>query len=304
MSDRNPKSLSTLKAGGKSTAIIPQTFEDVQRIANMAVGAGLGSFAWNDTDEQKRAKAVAAIMHGMELGLSPMQALGGIAVINGKTTIYGDLLTAVLWANGFKVKKWVDGEGDNRVARARITRPDGEVIEDKFSVAQAKQARLWDTRETVKKKAKGGGEYMAPNDSAWFRFPEDMLGWKALGRCVRSGASDVTRGLTLREDMDNPIVDITPDPPAASSDDIPEIPAAPADDIPELPEDEVVSEIHATAAEPIADANGLLAKLKDEFDGQDDEAIRLEIWEAHADLIERLSAADQRRAQAIYEGRA
>lgn len=304
MSDRPKQSLATLKVGGKSAAIIPQSFEDVQRIAKMAVGADLGSFGWNDGIDEKVAKATAAIMHGMELGLSPMQALGGIAVINGKTTIYGDLLTAVLWANGFKVKKWIDGEGDNRIARARITRPDGEVIEDKFSVAQAKQARLWDTRETVKKKAKGGGEYMAPNDSAWFRFPDDMLGWKAMGRCVRAGASDVTRGLTLREDMDNPIVDVTPTAVTVS------------DDIPEIPENDVVAEIHTAAADDIpvvdepsaedaeiADVDGFLAKLKSDLEGEDD-PMKMEIWEANSEIISRLSDADQRRAQSIYEGRA
>lgn len=296
MSDRPKQSLATLKVGGKSAAIIPQTFEEVQRIANMAVSAGLGSFGWKDTPEEKRAKAVAAIMHGMELGLSPMQALGGIAVINGKTTIYGDLLTAVLWANGFKVKKWIDGEGDNRIARARITRPDGEVIEDKFSVLQAKQARLWDTRETVKKKGRDG-EYVAPNDSAWFRFPDDMLGWKAMGRCVRAGASDVTRGLTLREDMDNPIVDVTPTAVTTSDDEIPEITeATPADDIP------VIDETPAEDAE-IADVEGFLAKLKSDLDGEDD-PMKMEIWEANSEIISRLSDADQRRAQAIYEGRA
>lgn len=301
MNDQTPvRALSSLKSGGRSAPIVPQTFEDVQRIAAMAVKAGLGSYGWKDTPEQCLAKATAAIMHGMELGLSPMQALGGIAVINGKTTVYGDLLTAVLWSNGFKVKKWIDGDGDDRVARARITRPDGEVIEDKFSVKQAKQARLWDTRETVKKKGRDGSEYMAPNDSAWFRFPDDMLGWKALSRCVRAGASDVTRGMTIREDMENPIVDITPDATAAIK--------APVDDIPEIPEDEVVAEVHeAVAGEPdtpLADPKGVLDMLKEALDGQDDEVIRLEVWDSHSELIDRLPDDFRRRAEAIFEGRA
>lgn len=139
--------------------------------------------------------------------------------------------------------------------------------------------------------------------AVWKTSPRRMLRHRALTQCARYafGFAGVMDEDEFRQWQ--AMKDVTPAAKQIEADDIPEIPA-PADDIPELPEDEVVSEIHATAAEPIADANGLLAKLKDEFEGQDDEAIRLEIWEAHADLIDRLSAADQRRAQAIYEGRA
>lgn len=281
-----------LKSGARLTAIVPQTFEDVQRIAIMAVRAGLGPSAWNDNAEQSVAKATAAIMHGLELGLSPMQSLSGIAVINGKTTIYGDLLTAVLWSNGFKVKKWIEGEGDNMVARARITRPDGEVIEDKFSVEQAKQARLWDTREQVQKKGKDNSRYMAPNDSAWYRFREDMLGWKALGRCCRAGASDATRGMMIREDMENPVVDITPTADALDPPDPDKQPDTIANDIPNLPQEQ---------PDTIADAKGVLAKLRSDLDDCKNDAERMEVWEGMADLISRLSDAEQSEAEKIFE---
>lgn len=293
------RSLNPLKSGGRAAPIVPETFEDVQRIARMAVAAGLGAYHWKDTLEQKVAKATAAIMHGLELGLSPMQSLSGIAVINGKTTIYGDMLTAVLWASGFKVKKWVDGHGDNRIARARITRPDGEVIESSFSVAQAKQARLWDTRETVKKKSKDDGEYIAPNDSAWHLYPDDMLGWKALGRCVRDGASDATRGMVIREDIEHAVMDITPPPATAGStnatsrisSEIPEIPDVPAVG------DPATNEI----ADGIADEAGLVAKIEADFAECRSAAERLELWERSQDLIERLSDERMGQIQKMFE---
>ncbi len=302
------RAMTALRSGGKMASIVPQSFEEVQRLATMAVRAGIGSYGWKDTPEQCIAKATAAIMHGMELGLSPMQALSGIAVINGKTTIYGDLLTAVLWANGFKIKKWIDGEGDQRVARARITRPDGEVIEDKFSVAQAKQARLWDEREQVQKKGRDGGTYMAPNDSAWFRFPDDMLGWKALGRCVRAGASDATRGLMIREDMESPMIDVTPDAtpkPAA-------IVAAPMDDdgVPEFPDDPAPDDGASDIANPINETLSedqqlaAIEKLKEDLSLCKTPADRDEVATGYDDLLERMSDANRRRAEAIIEGRA
>jgi len=301
MNDHTPsKSLTTIRSGGRLASIVPQTFEEVQRIASMAVAAGLGSRAWNDSAEQAIAKATAAIMHGLELGLSPMQALGGIAVINGKTTIYGDLLTAVLWSSGFKIKKWTDGEGDARIARARITRPDGEVIEASFSVDQAKKARLWDTREIVRKKGKGGESYDAPNDSAWFRFDQDMLEWKAVGRAVRAGASDATHGMMIREDVDTPIIDVEP---------VREISKPISDDfIPEpdeKPDTNQAETVEPTQEQPdeIADSAGVLKKLKDDLSETNDPVERLEIWEGMSELISRLSDEDQRAAEKIFEGR-
>ena len=55
-----------------------------------------------------------AIQHGSEIGLSPMQSLQSIAVVNGRPTIYGDAALAVCLAS--VVCEWVtesvDGEGD------------------------------------------------------------------------------------------------------------------------------------------------------------------------------------------------
>lgn len=220
-----------MRTGSSSvTAIIPSSFEDVQRLAKMAVASGLAPRGWNDDDATAAAKATASIMHGLECGVPPMQALQNIAVINGRTVMWGELLVAVLLSHGFKVKMWIDGEGDNRKGNARLTRPDGEVTEAQFSVRQAKQARLWDEREKVRKKGKNGEFYDALNDSAWFRFPDDMLEWKALGRANRRGGSDATRGLMLRQDMDEPqeMRDITPAPAALELPDIPDEPMAPA----------------------------------------------------------------------------
>jgi hypothetical protein len=223
-----------LRAGGRIAPIIPTTFEDVQRMAKMAVSSGLAPRAWNDDDATAVAKAIAVIMHGLECGVSPMQSLQNISVINGRTVMWGELLVAVLLSHGFKVKMWTEGVADARVGKARLTRPDGEVTETSFSVAQAKQARLWDERQIVRKKGKNGSEYDAPNDSAWFKFPEDMLEWKALGRANRRGGSDATRGLMIRQDMDDDTrtIDVTPNAATVSTiPDIPDIPdEPPADD--------------------------------------------------------------------------
>lgn len=98
MADGNeiiPQPKKTLTVGGKVGGIIPQSFEDVQRMAKMAVAADLAPRDRDDSDEKAIAKATASIMHGLEIGVPPMQALQNIAVINKRTIVWGELLVAV-----------------------------------------------------------------------------------------------------------------------------------------------------------------------------------------------------------------
>ena len=134
----------------------------------------------------------------------------------------------------------------------------------------------------------------------WKSSPRRMLRHRALTQCARYAFGFA--GVMDRDEFDQwqAMKDITPKPAQsaiASDDEIPEITeASPADDIP------VVDEAPAEDAE-IADVEGFLAKLKSDLDGEDD-PMKMEIWEANSEIISRLSDADQRRAQSIYEGRA
>ena len=128
------------KAGAPLSAILPTSFEDVQRMARMAITAGLFKGDRKDTQEALLGKATMALMQGLEVGLPPMQAIQQIAVINGRCVIWGDAVPALLWANGFKLKEWVEA----RVAYCTVTRPDGEQITRQFAEADARKARLWD----------------------------------------------------------------------------------------------------------------------------------------------------------------
>jgi len=224
--------VATLRSGSRPMGIVPQSFEEVQRLATMAVASGLWKGDRKDSEQQKHAKATMAIMQGLECGVPPMQAVQSIAVINGKCVMYGDLLTALLWANGFDIEQTLAGTGDQMTATCTITRPNGKQITRSFSVAQAKKARLWDEKPTVKKQWDGKWEEK-PNDSPWFKYPDRMLAWRALGNAQKDGASDVTKGLAIREDVEAelPMRDITPAPAALDLPDIPDAVAnEPADD--------------------------------------------------------------------------
>ena len=259
-----------LRTGGKVSGIIPTTIEEVFRLATAIAKSGLAPSTMNTPE-----KLTVAIMHGLEVGMPPMMAVNRIAVVNGRLTLYGDAIPALLLANGFRLREWMVGvQGSTRCAICEVTRPDGSKTERSFTELDAMTAGLL---------GKAG---------PWKQYPDRMLQMRARGFAARDGAADVLSGLYLREEIEEePMRDITP---RAAMPDIPEIPDVPDDTKP----DPTIEE-----DEPIDDAAGLLEKLRADLDGVKVKKARQEIWDDHEDLISRLDDACQRQAQSIFEGR-
>lgn len=180
-----------LVAGGNVAAIIPRNIEEVFRLASAMVTSGMAPASLK-TPEQ----AMVAILAGAELGLPPFQSLQSFAIINNRPAIWGDGMIAVVRSNGFRVREWLEGAGDEMVAHCEVTRPDnGEVIARSFSVSDARKANLW---------GKAG---------PWQTSPKRMLQMRARGFACRDGAADVLRGFQLREEVEDyqPIRSVEPE---------------------------------------------------------------------------------------------
>jgi hypothetical protein len=126
-----------------------------------------------------------AIQHGSEVGLSPMQSLQSIAVINGRPTIWGDAALALVQSSPVceYVREYLDGDGDNLTAVCEAKRqgyPSPSV--SRFSVADAKKAGLW---------GKSG---------PWTQYPQRMLTLRARGFALRNAFADALRGLITAEE--------------------------------------------------------------------------------------------------------
>src|SRR4051812_18541078 len=86
-----------------------------------------------------------AIQWGAELGITPMAALKGIAVINGRPSVWGDIALAMVMGHPEyedHEEVWA-GEGDTRKASVTFIRKGKEPLTREFSVADAKKAKLW-----------------------------------------------------------------------------------------------------------------------------------------------------------------
>ncbi|TPM89832.1 hypothetical protein [Mesorhizobium sp. B2-1-3A] len=186
--------LPSLQSGGSVRAIVPQTFDEAWRIANAVCIAGMAPKGL-DTPE----KAMVAIMHGMEVGFTPMAALQSIAVVNGRPTIWGDGALGLCRASPKceYVRERIEGDGDAMVAICEVgRRGEQKPIIGRFSVADAKKASLWGKQ------------------GPWQQYPKRMLAMRARAFALRDGFADVLRGLGIAEEVQDIVqVQDRPQPP-------------------------------------------------------------------------------------------
>lgn len=131
-------------------------------------------------------KIFAAVQLGFELGISPMQAISNIAVVNGRASLMGDLALALVRGSRLcnYITSEVVGEGESRGVRIKSFRKDDSTERfTVFTVADAKRAGLW---------AKAG---------VWSQYPQRMLYYRALGFHLRDYYSDVLKGLAITEEV-------------------------------------------------------------------------------------------------------
>src|SRR5690606_26193572 len=88
MQSRTP----ALMAGAQVEAIIPRSIEEIWRVSNMVVRAGLApqALVGKKTGDEAVSAVAIAVMAGAELGLPPMVSLRSFTVIGGRPSLYGD----------------------------------------------------------------------------------------------------------------------------------------------------------------------------------------------------------------------
>ena len=130
------------------------------------------------------------VQWGFELGLAPMQALQNIAVINGKPSVYGDAMMALVQASPVceDVEEFFENEGTpNPIAVCVAKRKGRKPVIAKFSVEDAKRAGLWGKQ------------------GPWSAYPKRMMQMRARGFALRDAFPDVLKGMiTAEEAQDYP----------------------------------------------------------------------------------------------------
>ncbi len=139
-----------------------------------------------------------ALQMGAEVGLSPMQAIQNIAVINGKPCLWGDGALAVTMASPHYQyhKEWLTGDlkDETLTAHCTIKRKGSEDYTYSFGIQDAKKAGLWGKQ------------------GVWQQYPARMLQNRARGFALRDKFADALRGINIREEVEDyiKVKDITP----------------------------------------------------------------------------------------------
>jgi len=126
-----------------------------------------------------------AMMMGNEVGLNPLAAIQNIAVINGRPSIYGDALMALVQNHPAFVSIEESFDENTFTAICTVQRKGGTKHVQRFSRQDAEQANLW---------GKAG---------PWTNYPKRMLAMRARGFALRNQFADALAGLITREEAED-----------------------------------------------------------------------------------------------------
>jgi hypothetical protein len=170
-------------------SLTPQSIDEALRFAEM-----LSKSSIVPKDYQGNAgNILVAIQWGMEIGLQPLQAMQNIAVINGRPSIWGDAMLAIV--RGSALLEYIREEPTDEGCTCTIKRKGEDPVTRTFTMADAKKAGL------------------ANKQGPWTNYPKRMMQMRARAYALRDVFPDVLRGVEIAEevrDMPAPEKDMGP----------------------------------------------------------------------------------------------
>lgn len=174
---------------GLTRLIQPKTFEEAKVIATYLSESDLVPKEF----QKKPANILLAWEMGADVGLSPMQALQSIAVINGKPSLYGEVGLGIVLASGLLEGLPLE-EDDGEVATCTVKRKGCQPVTRTFSMAEARNATMWE------RDREGNLRKVALADRAtWLSWPRRMRQMRARWWALKDAFADVLKGLAIVE---------------------------------------------------------------------------------------------------------
>lgn len=127
-------------------------------------------------DVRDQAQAVTKILYGRELGISPINSMSGIHIVEGKPTLSSNLMAALIKRSGkydYRVKVWTD-DVCTLTFRQKAGDAWEEVGDSSFTMEDARRAGV------------------IRQGSGWTKYPKAMLFARALSQGERTYCPDVS----------------------------------------------------------------------------------------------------------------
>lgn len=157
-------------------SLVPKDLDEAMRFADMLASASIVPKDYIG----KPGNVLVAIQWGMELGLQPMQAMQSIAVINGRPSLWGDAMLALVKAH--PAFEWIKEDCDGNIATCTVKRRGEPEVTQSFSLEEAKKAGL------------------TGKQGPWTQYPKRMLQMRARGFALRDAFPDALRGVISAEE--------------------------------------------------------------------------------------------------------
>lgn len=174
-----------LVAGNSPRAIVPTDFEGAWRISQAVVAARMAPRSLETVE-----KCAVAILHGLEVGLTPMNALQSIAVINGRPSLWGDGALGLIQASGLLEDQDEHFEGDEG-------KPDFKAV----CILKRKGKSRPYVGEFSLEDARIAG--LLGKEGPWQGYRKRMMKMRARAFAMRDGFSDVIKGLSVAEEQED-----------------------------------------------------------------------------------------------------
>ena len=164
------------------SGFVPKTFAELLEMSKVLAESNLvpkGMY-------KKPADVMICIMHGLEVGVTPAQALSNIMVVNGRPSIWGDLALGVVRRSQLLVDFNEDPPNkalEQGYGRCWAKRANGEEREYSFSIEDATRAKLINKQ------------------GPWQEYRGRMLQMRARSWVLRDLFGDVLKGLAIVEEQ-------------------------------------------------------------------------------------------------------
>ncbi len=168
--------------------LTPTSLQEAMQIADLLAGSDIVPKDY----QRKPGNILVAMQWGAEIGLQPLQAMQNIAVINGRPSIWGDAMLALVRSSGLLEFIREEISEDGVKATCTVKPKNEEPVSSVFTMEDAKKAGL------------------SGKQGPWTQYPKRMLKLRARSYALRDVFPDVLKGMAIAEEEKDKEIDITP----------------------------------------------------------------------------------------------
>ncbi|AUX86888.1 transcriptional regulator (plasmid) [Acinetobacter sp. ACNIH2] len=168
--------------------LTPTNLQEAMQIADLLANSEIVPKDY----QKKPGNILVAMQWGAEIGLQPLQAMQNIAVINGRPSLWGDAVLALVRSSGL-LEQFEETQTDD-VATCIVKRKGHKAVTKTFSKEDAKRAGL------------------LTKQGPWSQYPRRMMQMRARGYALRDEFTDILKGFGVAEEERDKEIDVTPEP--------------------------------------------------------------------------------------------